>query len=153
MHRWSPPGFVFAGMLLVCGLLLAGRTRAEPTATKPTTDKASFDLVIAGKSERLGPDQLDALVHKVPVSGVRGGDVWPLRDLLAKKAPGKKVTSITVEGGRGDRYTIDADQWRGGHLFYVRLNTRGFIKFEGVEDGGKRFGDVPDVKRIDVKLE
>jgi hypothetical protein len=133
---------------LVCGLLLAGRAGAEPTAKGA---KAAFDLAIGGKSERLGPDRLDALVHKVAVPGVRG-EVWPLRDLLAKKAPGKTVASITVEGGRGDRYTIDADEWKGGHLFYVRLNMRGLIKFEGADDGGKRFGDVPDVKRIDVKL-
>jgi len=109
--------------------------------------------VIAGKSERLGPDRLDALVHKVPVLGVRGGEVWPLRDLLAKKAPGQEGHQHHGRGRTGDRYTIDADQWRGPHLFYVRLNTRGLIKFEGAEDGGKRFGDVPDVKRIDVKLE
>jgi hypothetical protein len=110
----------------------------------------AIDLVVARKTERLTAASLSALVPVEHVPSV-SGDVWPLRTLLAKKAPSTWRT-VTIRGPGDARYTATRAEVEGQQRLYLRLNQRGLFKFEGVE-GTRRIADVRDVKQIDVATE
>jgi len=115
---------------------------AEPGATP------AIDLVVARNKERVTAASLRALVPAEHVPNV-AGEVWPLRTLLAKKAPSAWRT-VTITGAENARYRATRTEVEGDRRLYLRLNQRGLFKFEAA-DGTRRIGDVRDVKEIDVE--
>jgi hypothetical protein len=138
-----------SGPLALDGVTIVRVTRAPEKAAGGDDQKSAFDLVIGGKRERLTLADVAKRVQATDAPGARG-QVWPLRDLVGAKVAGD-VQRVTIDGGRGDHYTIEKQEWRGDRRLYLRRNARGLAKFEA-NGGGEQRGDVPDVTRIDVKL-
>jgi hypothetical protein len=123
-------------------------TRNAAARARSGAPDPGFALRIGQRRAHLTLDGVAELVDADRVDDVPG-DAWSLRSLVRALAPDADVQGVTITGAHGDRYRIEADEWRSERILVLRRNARGLAKFEALRDGARRRG-VPDVTLVDV---